>query len=294
MSDFLIDTWILFAFCYRLWIYLLKTGFIHFQLRRSSLLYGFWLCCSSLQRAVFSLQWCLVLWSCRLQACELRGVACQLSDSWLQGLSSSVACGSSRTRGWTGVPCIGRGESPTSSPPGKPCVFCLTGFEWVIFTPLLQGEEGHCLIITSWRLKSRVPIWPLLTPWRGTELLLLLGRPSHWPPLTQGMGKSLMTGLWELASLTYPAWGILLQSHEVGSLGFPLGLCWCGCEWLHSSFQWAFGWNRVFIFYFYFFVDYPFSVFLTRWQTLSELIFLVYACWCFQVADLASSLGCTR
>ena len=106
------------------------------------------------------------------------------------------------------------GESPTFSTPGKPCVFCLTGFEWVIFTPLLQGEEGHCLIITTWRLKSRVPIWLLLTP-EGLGLLLLLGRPSHGSPLTlQGMGKSLMTGLWEwapyLASPTYPSVGCLV------------------------------------------------------------------------------------
>lgn len=113
------------------------------------------------------------------------------------------------------------GKSPTSSLPGKPCVFCLTGFEWVIFTPLLQGEEGHCLTITTWRLKSRVPIWPLLTP-EGLGLLLLLGRPPHWSPLTlQGMGKSLMTGLWELASLPYPSVGCLVTVSWSWKSRFP-------------------------------------------------------------------------
>ena len=127
------------------------------------------------------------------------------------------------------------GKSPTFSPPGKPGVFCLTGFEWVIFTPLLQGEEGHCLIITAWRLKSRVPIWPLLTP-EGLGLLLLLGRPSHWSPLTlHGMGKSLMTGLWEqaphLASLAYSSMGCLVAVSWSWESRFP--------SWLLLVWMWV-------------------------------------------------------
>lgn len=61
-----------------------------------------------------------------------------------------------------------------------------------------------------------------------------------------------------------------------------------------AVFEWAFGWSRVFIFYF-FFVDYPFSGFLTRWQTLSELIFWsMHAGASRLLTSLASSLGYTR
>ena len=70
-----------------------------------------------------------------------------------------------------------------------------------------------------------------------------------------------------------------------------------------TVFQWAFGWNRVFVFclFIYLFfcvcmcVDYPFSGFLTRWQTLSELIFWsMHAGVSRLLTSLASSLGCTR
>ena len=49
------------------------------------------------------------------------------------------------------------------------------------------------------------------------------------------------------------------------------------------------------LFSIFFFVDYPFSGFLTRWQTSSELIFWsMHAGASRLLTSLASSLGCTR